>query len=148
MNRILRFSPRPFVVFTVIFGSITLFVFASYLLHDRRADLLSAVLMLATVYASILLMLCSIRVTVSELGINIRKWYVINNFIRFDDIRRSNIQVLAERSWPLMVTIYGSDGARPLARIGLKAIRQEDANWLCSLPQLKAVTHPGLTKRA
>ena len=131
-----------------MFGAIMLLVFVSYLRDDRRADLLSAVLMLATVYASILLILCSIRVTVSELGLNIRKWYVINNFIRFDDIRRSNIQVLGERSWPLMVTIYGSDSAKPLARIGLKAIRQEDANWLCSLPQLKAVTHPGLTKRA
>jgi hypothetical protein len=114
----------------------------SYLRHDRRPDLLSAVLIAPMFYVLLLLIMCSIRVTVSDLGINIRKWYVINNFVRFDDIGRSNIQLLAERSWPLMVTIYGRDTTKPLTRIGLKAIRQEDANWLCSLPQLKAVTIP------
>ncbi|SRR6266403_2959724 len=148
MNRRLRFSPRPFIVFTAIFGSVTLLAFMSYLRHDRRPDLLEAVLIPPVFYALLLLMFCSIRVTVSDLGINIRKLYVVNNFIRFDDIRQSNIQILAERSWPLMVTIYGSDTTKPLARIGLKAIRQEDANWLCSLPQLKAITHRGLTKEA
>ena len=148
MNRRLRFSPRPFIVFTAIFGSVTLLAFMSYLRHDRRPDLLEAVLIPPVFSALLLLMFCSIRVTVSDLGINIRKLYVVNNFIRFDDIRQSNIQILAERSWPLMVTIYGSDTTKPLARIGLKAIRQEDANWLCSLPQLKAITRRGLTKEA
>src|SRR5258706_14736460 len=123
MSRMLRFSPRPFIVFTVIFGSITLLVFVSYLRDERRTDFLSAVLMLTTVYAAILLILCSIRVTVSALGISVRKWYVMNNFIPFADIRRSDIQLLAERSWPLMVTIYGANTEKPLARIGLKAIR-------------------------
>jgi Ca2+/Na+ antiporter len=148
VHRILRFSPRPFIVFAVILFPLTLLSFMSYLRHDRRPDFLEAVLTLPVLYVLILFVICSIRVTVSEQGITIRKWYVLNKFIPFDDIHRSNIQLLAERNWPLMVTIYGSDKSKPLARIGLKAIRQEDANWLCSLPQLKAVTHPGLTKKA
>jgi hypothetical protein len=84
---------------------------------------------------------------VSDHGINIRSWYVLNKFIPFDEIQRSDIQILAERDWPLMISIYGKRETRPLARIRLKVLRKEDANWLCSLPQLKAVTHYGLTKK-
>jgi hypothetical protein len=44
------------------------------------------------------------------------------------------------------LTIYGHGSRAVLGRIALKAVRKEDAKWICSLPQLKPEIHPGLTK--
>jgi len=106
-----------------------------------------AVLIPPVFYALLLLMFCSIRVTVSDLGINIRKLYVVNNFIRFDDIRQSIFKYwrsAAGRLWlPLWKRHY--EAARKNRTKGDSTRGRKLALFL---PQLKAITHRGLTKEA
>ena len=85
------------------------------------------------------------RVRVSSDGIFIRSWFIVGQFMPFSEIDHSVAQVLAEPDWPVMLSIYGPSKSKLLGTIGLKAVRKEDAAWLCSLPQIKAVVHPGLT---
>jgi hypothetical protein len=87
------------------------------------------------------------RVTVSPEGISIEIWFVLKRFIPFGDIDHSDVQILAEPDWPVMLSIFKAGHSKPMETIRLKAIRKEDAAWLCSLPQIRAVIHPGMAKK-
>ncbi len=147
MNRRLRLSLRPFIVLGVIFLAISLIGFYSYVRHGFRSDFIGAAIVPAVTYVLVMLAISSQRVRVSESGITITSWYVVNRFIAFADIDRSDAQVLKESNWPVYVSIHAVHPRGSWATIGLKSFRQEDAAWFCSLPQLKAVLHPGLTKK-
>jgi hypothetical protein len=146
MERSLRRSARPFIAFGVIFGGVWLFCLYNYVSHGFPSDLLAPLWLIAGFYALQMAVVTSVRVTVKNDGIVIQRWHVSNQFISFSDIERSEVQVLAEPNWPVSITIRLRGGKS--IGIGLKAIRQEDAMWLCSLPQLKSNLHPGRTKRA
>jgi hypothetical protein len=54
--------------------------------------------------------------------------------IRFEDIRYSRRQILAEPEHPVFLDIVAANAK---LRTRLKAFRTEDVRWLLSLPQLK-----------
>ncbi|MBS0380034.1 MAG: hypothetical protein JSS29_16260 [Proteobacteria bacterium] len=135
MNRALRRSARPFVVFAVLLGAVSAVGFYNYFTHDRRPDLLQAAVGPIVLYVAILALISSVSISVSDKGLNIVRWYVMKQFIPFSQIEHSEVQILAEPDWPVRITIYSANEV--LARLSLKAVRQADAAWLCSLPELK-----------
>lgn len=143
MTRTLRLSARPFIVFGAMFGALAAFVLYVDLTSNRRTGLLHGLYMLAPMYGLLALSLSSVRVSVRDDGILIRRWFVSTQFISFSSINRSDVQYLAERNWPVSVAIHLHDGSS--VGLGMKVIRQEDAAWLCALPQMKSRVHPGLT---
>ncbi len=147
MNRTLRMSSRPFIALGIMFGVLSLFLLYGFLHTGRRAEGFQAAGIMVGSYVLIMALICAVRVRVSDDGILVRRFFVSTQTIQFDDISHSDVQFMAERNWPLAVTIH-SRHRQPAIRLGLKAMRQEDAAWLCSLPQLKCVMHPGLTRRA
>jgi len=56
---------------------------------------------------------------------------------RFTEVGHSSASVLAERDWPLSLTVVGKDGKRELMSINLKLLRKKDVAWLLALPELK-----------
>ena len=107
---------------------------------------MAAVFLFPGLYAVIMTLIASQRVTVQDDRLILKRLYVVPKEVHFSDITHSDVQVLAERDWPVMLTIHTKQSQAPMV-IGLKAIRREDAAWLCELPCLKPVLHPGLTKR-
>ena len=106
----------------------------------------STPLVMVGLFSAIAALVYSTRVTVSDHELTIRTWYVLRHSIPFQSIDHSKVQYLAEADWPVALTIYGHGRSEILGRVGLKAVRREDAVWICSLPQLKPEVHPGLTK--
>jgi hypothetical protein len=106
----------------------------------------SAPIIMVGLFAAMAALVYSTRVTVSDQELTIRTWYLLRNSIPFQRISHSKVQYLAEANWPVALTIYGPGRSEILGRVGLKAVRQEDALWICSLPQLKPEISPGLTK--
>jgi hypothetical protein len=145
VNRTLRRSARPFIVFAVLFGSFSLLALCNYFLHGRHAASLQSALLFLGLYIVVLALISSVNVSVSDAGLTITRWYVAKRFIPFSEVDHSDVQFLAERDWPVQIKIHAK--RRLLGQLGLKAIQRVDAVWLCSLPQLKCTTHPGLTRR-
>ena len=146
MPRTLRYSARPFIALGALYGVFVLLTLSLYWLGERRIEQLQPAGVLVGLYVATMAMICSVRITVSGDGLVIRRsWFLSRQSIRFEDVDHSIAQCLAERDWPVMLTIHARGRRQPLARVGLKAIRKDDAAWLCSLPQLKVATRPGLT---
>jgi hypothetical protein len=139
-SRVLRPSARPFIVFAVIYGLLALMSFSGH-----RPDV---ALVFMGLYVATMALINSVRISVSTEGITIVRWYVVKNTVCFDDIDHSDVHYLAERDWPVMVAIHDKNRSGILATIALKAIRKEDAAWLCSLKQLRAIVRGGLTHRS
>lgn len=145
MKRTLKRSTRPFIALAIIPALLSALGFYNYFEHNQRLDLLQTAYLPLALYIVLMMLISSVRVSVSDDGITISRWYVLKQFIPFAEVDHSDVQILAERNWPVQITIHSRRAL--LARLGLKAMRQQDAAWLCSLPQLKCVTHPGLTRR-
>jgi hypothetical protein len=90
-------------------------------------DNYKAALLMVGVFSTIAALAYSTRVTVTEHELNIRTWYVLKQIIPFDKIDHSKVQYLAEADWPVALTIYGNGRRSVLGRVGLKAVRKEDA---------------------
>ena len=144
VNRTLKPSARPFIALAIVLGplqALSLYNHFEHGLNSLQVDLLPAYL-----YVLFVVSISSVRVSVSSEGVTITRWYVSKQFIPFAEVDHSEAQILAERNWPVLITIHSKH--RQLAQLGLKAIQQKDAAWLCSLAELKCVTHPGFTRRA
>jgi len=146
MDRTLRLSPRPFIVFAILLGPLWAFTLISYLKAGRPHGELNNVLLWPMLYAVIMAAITSVRVTVRGDGILIKRWYFLTQKLNFVDITHSDVQILAEREWPMSISIHRAHNLAPVV-LGLKVVRQEDATWFCSLPTLKPNVHLGLTKR-
>ena len=146
MNRSLRYSARPFIIFGLLIGPVAIWVLVNYYRLGMRSDHLSAFFVLMAVYVAICALVTAQRVTVSPEGVSIKIWFVRKRFIPFREIDHSDVQILTESDWPVMLSIFRAGHSKPMESIRLKAIRKDDAAWLCSLPQIRAVIHPGLTR--
>ena len=146
MNRTLKHSVRPLISFGVIFASITLLSLWSDFRHGMNPDSLTFAVVMLACYALIVAAIFSVRITVTEDGVRVTRWYCMSEFIKFSDVLHSRVQILAERDWPVSMSLR-LNGGRTLT-LGLKSVQQKDAQWLCSLPQLKCTTDPGLTRSA
>jgi hypothetical protein len=145
MNRTLRRSARPLIAFggmAAIFVSLWV---VPALAAGQRPINYSAPLLVVGLFALIAALTYSTRVTVTDRELIIRTWFVLKHSFPFDKIDHSKVQYLAEADWPVLLTIYGHGHDAVLGRVGLKAVRKDDAVWICSLPQLKPDIHSGLT---
>jgi hypothetical protein len=93
----------------------------------------SIIVLAAIVLGSIAL----VRVEVDEDEIRLRKYGVIHRRVRFDTIGHTYTSALAEKDWPVSLTIVGQDGRKELMSIKLKVFGKEDVAWLLALPKLK-----------
>src|SRR5215471_10688125 len=116
MNRTLKRSIRPFVVFAVLFGAVSLLGFYNYFTHDRRSDLLQAALLPLGLYVALLAAISSVSISVSDTGLTITRWYVSKEFIPFSLVHHSDVQILAEADWPVRISIHSAHGT--LAQLG------------------------------
>lgn len=146
MNRSLRPSVRPLIAF----GTMALIMVAIFLgppfLAGQRPVSYAPPLLIVGLLSAVAALVYSTRVRVTDRGLTIRTWFVVKQCVAFDEIDHTKVQYLAEPDWPVALTIYGQGGRGVLGRVGLKAVRKEDAKWICSLAQLKPQIHPGLTR--
>jgi hypothetical protein len=149
MNRRLRVSRRPFVVFAIVLSPVVLIWLLVLVKKGFRSDLILPAILPFLLYAAIMMLICSRRVTVSRDGITVCSYFVLKSFIPFAAIDHSAVQIFAERDHPAWVTVYYMHGKkRRRLSMSLKPYRKEDVAWLCALPEIKAETHAGFTKRS
>lgn len=79
------------------------------------------------------------RVEVDTHEIRVRNFGFVRKRARFDEISQSFVSVLAEKEWPVSVTLLAKDGESELMTLGLKMLRKPDVDWLLALPQLNIV---------
>jgi hypothetical protein len=74
---------------------------------------------------------------VDETEIRMLNYGIVSKRARFAEIGYSVATALAEKKWPLSLTICGQNGDRELMTIRLKLWRHEDVKWLLGLAELK-----------
>jgi len=148
VSRSLRITPRPFLALGIVLSPVALLGMVGVVRGGFRSDLLLMAISPFGLYAAVMLAICSTRITVIDDGINVSSYFVFARFIPFGAIDHSDVQIVAERDHPALVTIHYRDGksVRRLS-LSLKSYRREDVAWLCALPEMRARTHPGFTKR-
>ena len=131
--RTLRPGPRPFYALGTMSVLLLLFlVLASFKTGDwtlAAYGLLFPVLVLAP--------LAFVRVEIDATEIRLRNFGVVWKRARYADIGRSFANVLAEKDWPVSLTIIGKDGKSVLMTVRTKMLRKEDVGWLLARPELK-----------
>lgn len=139
MQRTLKASTRPAIALGIMFGSLSALCVSLYFARDSH-DLtqLEPAGIFVGIYALTMALIYSVRVSVSDKGLMIRRWYVTTQEIPFSEIAHSDAKYLGERDWPVSLTIHRNDHLAAVT-LGMKSVRKEDASWLCSLPQLKVV---------
>ncbi len=129
----LRPGPRPFYALGTMSVLLLLFlVFAGFKTGDWRPagyGLLLPALLLGPI--------AFVRVEVDATEIRLRNFGVVRKRARFEDIGRSFPNVLAEKDWPVSLTIIGKDGETVLLTVRTKILRKEDVAWLLARPELK-----------
>ncbi|HLE41328.1 MAG TPA: hypothetical protein VI956_07470 [Nitrospirota bacterium] len=148
MKKILKPSPRPFIGFGIVvapFFALGLWIFAQ---HGFRVDDLPAVLFPLLLYAGFAIAMMGRAVAVTDKEIVRTSMFFLKKSIRFSDIQRSEVQILAERDHPAWITIFRAGKGRQALSLSLKTYRKEDVAWLCALPEIKAKWFAGFTKKA
>ncbi len=133
----LRPGPRPFVALGAIFG---LMLLAPVYIGVGTGKWTDAGKIAAFVLAVALMVIgptASLRVEVDGGEIRLKKYGIIRKRVSFTEIGFSIATVLAERDWPLSLTIVGKDQESELMSINLKVLRKKDVAWLLALPELK-----------
>lgn len=98
----------------------------------------SSVFIPILIYLLLVVIIYSRRVTLGPEGIRITTYYVLKKFIHFDDIVRSDLQILVERDHPVRLIIqYRETDRDNVVEINLKSILKEDVDYLCSMKRLK-----------
>jgi hypothetical protein len=77
------------------------------------------------------------HIVVTDDYLDYRVCFVPKGRVYFQDVTTSVPVTLAERDWPLSLSIYGRDESRPEMVLLMKPWHKSDVNWLLSLPQLK-----------
>ena len=137
--KVLKPGPRPFQVLGTI--CILMFFFPLFIGFKsgnwREAGKAAAFTLVLP--ALMLGPIAFVRVEVDEGEIRFRNFGVIRKRARFEDVGRSFVSVLAEKDWPISLTLLAKDEKTELMTLGLKMLRKEDVEWLLALPQLKLV---------
>ena len=136
----LRPGPRPFIALGTMFSLMLLAALYLGISSGKWADsgkLAGFVLVLAVVALG---PIAFMRIEVDEGEIRLKKFGFIRKRARFGEIGRSFATVLAEKDWPLSLTIVRKDGMSELMSINLKNLRKKDVSWLLALPELKVKT--------
>ncbi len=133
----LKPGPRPFIALGTMFGLMflmPLYVGINTGKWAAAGKMAGGILALA---AFVLGPLAFTLVEVDDEEIRLKKFGLIWKRARFEDIGWSISSALAEKDWPLDLTIIGQDGESTLMSIRLKCFRKEDVAWLLTLSKLK-----------
>ena len=60
--------------------------------------------------------------------------------MRFEDIDHSTKVILADKDWPVSLSIHRKESGSPSVLVRLKILRKADVDWLLSLADLKIRT--------
>jgi hypothetical protein len=82
------------------------------------------------------------RIVVTDDYLDYRVSFIPKGRVYFQNVVASVPVTLAERDWPLSLTIFGRDPDRPEMVLLLKPWHKADVDWLLSLPQLKVQSTP------
>jgi hypothetical protein len=137
--KILKPGPRLFIALSIIFGLLLLLPLYLGLASGKWID--SAKMGGSIIALSVIVLgpIALVRVEVDEHEIRLRKYGVFKKRARFDLISHTYANVLAEKEWPLSLTIIGKDGNKEMMTINLKVLRKEDVSWLLSFTKLKII---------
>jgi hypothetical protein len=134
----LRPGPRPFVAFAIVCGPLfllPLYIGVAQGKWSAAEQLFFLFLMLPVLFFGPMVFL---RIEVDEEEIRLRNFGVVRKRARFEEIGHSRFFALAEKDWPISLTVFGKAGNSELMTIRLKIFRKEDVAWLVALPQLRA----------
>jgi hypothetical protein len=141
MNRQLRYSAAlaicmGLMAFVIIIPLLAIPSATGKRLVDCDAPTIIFALVLCIVpFAAITAFGYSTSVTVTDNGLTIKTLYVLMDQISFDEIDHYDVECF--RYSPMRLSIYRQNRGAAFARIRLISVKQEDAAWICSLPQLK-----------
>ena len=139
MTRVLRYSGRIFVtsgllaIVTFAIGLVNYFNPAMPPGTHWPAILMSAV----AIYLGVPPYFERKTVRVTDMAIEVQRPFGPVVTISFADIEHSEVTVLRERDWPILLVIKTFGGS--VLKISPRYYAREDAQWLCTLPQLKPV---------
>jgi hypothetical protein len=135
--RTLKPGPRPFLAMGTICALLGLFPL-SVGIHTGKwveaGKMAGAFLILPAILFGPFV---STRIEVDDTEIRLRNFGLVARRARFDEIEFSIPRILAEKDWPISLTIFGGDDQRERMVINMKILRKEDVAWLLALPQLK-----------
>lgn len=138
LPRTLKISPRPLGSFALALSPPLVL---AAILFARRGPQPSVLLLAAitlALYALVVTVIYSQRITVRPDGIEIVTLFRFRRFIAFAKITRSEqIHVLGKTGRPAFVRIHTTDAKDPEITLKLNPLAREDADWLCALPELK-----------
>jgi hypothetical protein len=129
----IRPGPRPFVVFGIISLVICGFVLSASLKNGDWHDIIWALLFPALCFAPFAFS----TLEYDQTEIRLKNYGIVWKRARFEDIGLSRAQTLAEKDWPLSITIFGKEDDRVLMTVRLKIWSKSDVTWLLARPELK-----------
>jgi len=136
--RTLKPGPRPFVAMGTMCSVLCLLPLAVGIHTGKWIDagkMAGAFLILPVIMFGPIV---GIRIEIDDTEIRLRNFGGVKQRARFDDIDFSIPKVLAEKDWPVSLTIVGGDDQREMMVINMKLLKKEDVAWLLALPPLKA----------
>ena len=136
--RTLKPGPRPFIAMGTMYAVLCLLPLGAGIHTGKWIDagkmagvfLILPVIMFGPIVG--------IRIEIDDTEIQLRNFGGVKKRARFDEIDFSIPRVLAEKDWPVSLTIVGGDDQREMMVINMKLLKKEDVAWLLALPPLKA----------
>jgi hypothetical protein len=136
--RTLKLSRRPFRVFALALSPLLILAAALFAQRGPQSAVLFLALTPVILYATIIIIVFSQRITIRADSIETLTLFRIRRFIHFAHITRTEIQTHATPTRPVCAHIHTTNPGEPVITLSLKAIAPEDAAWFCALPALKA----------
>lgn len=137
LPRILRLSTRPLFTFALALSPLIVLAAIRFAQHGMQPAILFLALTPLILYAVIVTIVLSQRITISRDAIETTTLFRFHRRIPFSTITRTEGHALGTPPRPVRLLIHTSNHEEPLITISLKAVALEDAIWLASLPELK-----------
>lgn len=139
LPRTLKISPRPLGVFALALSPPLVLAAILFARRGPQPSVIFLAMIPLVLYALIITVIYSQRITVRPDGIEIVSLYRFRRFIAFAKITRTEIQFSPGTGHPGFARIHTTDTDDSEITLRLKALVPEDAAWLCALTELKPV---------
>ncbi len=137
LPRTLQISRRPLFTFALALSPLIALAAIRFVQHGPQPAVLFLALVPFVLYAVIVTIILSQRITVRPGAIETTILFRFHRRILLSTITHTEIQTLANPPRPVRALIHTTDSEDPIITISLKAIAREDAAWFASLPELK-----------
>lgn len=137
--RVLRISARPAFTFALALSPLIALAAGLFIQRGFQPAVLFLALIPVVLYAAVMVIVFSQRITVRRDGIETVTLFRFRRFIPFAEITRTEIHRGAGGAHPVFARIHTTNTEDSVSALKLKALVREDAAWLCSLPEMKPV---------